>query len=123
MSTFTDAFRKNVTIRGALSAMLYSEELQGSSELATKTQIAIENVHSDLVTSAEARGRSTDLTEDDAIQALVFHAASIVRNDVDVLPDEAILQVIESHQKRHILAADIQAYALPLAGSGMRKMA
>lgn len=123
MTTFTDAFRKNVTIRGALSAMLYSEELQGSSELATKTQIAIENVHSDLVDLATARGRSTDLTEDDAIQTLVFHAASIVRNDVDVLPDEAILQVIGSHQKRHFLATDIRADAMPLAGSGMRKMA
>jgi hypothetical protein len=40
MTQFSDAFRKNVTITGALSAMLFSEELSGQSELANKLQIA-----------------------------------------------------------------------------------
>ncbi len=101
MTQFSDAFRKNVTITGALSAMLFSEELSGQSELANKLQIAIENIHHDMIMlSAVHRGFSSNSTEDDALNELLKLAHGKLRSDVSLLPDESILQVLDRHQER-----------------------
>jgi hypothetical protein len=101
-STFSEAFRNNVTIRGALCAMLASEEIQGQNTLATKTQIAIENMHSDILTLSEVHsGFSSKTTEDDALNELMKQAYSLLGDeDQDLMPDEAVTQIIEDHQKR-----------------------
>ncbi len=102
MSSFSESFRKNVTIQGALCAMLFSEEKQGDNQLATQLQIAIENMHSDLLTFSEVHsGFDPKSTMDDALNRILNSAYSLLRQDPQILPDEAILQVIENHQKRH----------------------
>lgn len=104
MTNFTDAFRRNVTIPAALSAMLYSEEFQGSEELARKTQIAIENVHSDLqMLAAVDRRFDPKVTEKDALYKLIKMAEKDMRANQNLLPDEAILAQIEDHQLRKFL--------------------
>lgn len=107
MTSFSDSFRRNVTIPAALSAMLYSEEFQGSEELARKTQIAIENVHSDLqMLAAVDRSFDPKVTEKDALYKLIEMAQKDMRADHNLLADEAILAQIEEHQLRKFLTVE-----------------
>lgn len=101
MTQFSDAFRQNVTITGALSAMLFSEDQSGQSELATKLQIAIENMHHDMIMLSTCHsGFSSNSTEGDALNELLQLAHGRLRSDAALLPDESILQVLDKHQER-----------------------
>jgi len=101
MTSFTQAFRRNVTIPAALSAMLYSEEIQGDNTLAHKTQVMIENIRSDLEMLGLVDSRfNRFVTEADALDKFISMARNLLKHDLNLLPDEAVLQLVEGHQKR-----------------------
>ena len=94
-SPFVDGFRK-VSVKAAASAMLYSEERMGQEDFARQLQIAIENKHHD----REMLHPSGGYTEDMALHDLFEQARRNVRSSHSVLPDEAVINVVQSHQTR-----------------------
>ncbi len=94
-SPFVDGFRK-IPVEAAASAMLYSEERMGQSSFATQFQIAIENMHHD----GEMLYPDGGYTEDLALHDLLEQARRSVRSSRTVLPDEAVIEVVQAHQTR-----------------------
>lgn len=98
--SFSAAYRRNVTVAAAASAMLYSEEVSGGDELAQRVQIAADNIAHDInmLRQVIQDENEFDLTADDALQELLNQAERRMSANGELLPDEAFLQIVTEHQ-------------------------
>ena len=98
--SFSAAYRRNVTVAAAASAMLYSEEVSGGNELAQRVQVAANNIAHDInmLRQVIQDENEFDLTADNALEELLNQAERRISANGELLPDEAFLQIVAEHQ-------------------------